>query len=108
LVQEVTLLKFGDLHQALEVVAGAEPDLFIADVLFPGINLLEMFPVLAEKGVKCPIVAMSGYFTEQEMRDRAGTNLNVSFVAKPFSPDELHRKCLVHLSPSEWFWKSKP
>ncbi len=96
--KDVALLLFSNSSEAWQELSQADPDLLILQTPMEGQELL---PLLAERKAKFPILVTSGYFGEKELRQRAGPNLNVSVLLKPFSPEQFYRELLVHVGPSD-------
>lgn len=67
---------------------GSEFDLFLIDLKMPvrdGISLIEELRRMRPESI---IIAMSGYVTEETIRESLEAGAN-SFLGKPFTPDEL-------------------
>jgi CheY-like chemotaxis protein len=75
--------------KAWEHLLQSEPDLLISDMCRPYISGYDMLPLLADKTAGYPILIVSGQATEEDVRELAGSDLNVSFLAKPFTSDEF-------------------
>ena len=75
---------------ALEWAAGREGplDLLITDVVMPGINGREVAERLGVLRPRLPVLYLSGY-TADILRGQLPLPPGQSFLAKPFSPDEL-------------------
>jgi DNA-binding response OmpR family regulator len=82
---EVTLA--GDGEHALSLVAQAEPDLIVLDLMLPGIDGLEVCRRIRQRSA-VPVVMLTA-LGEEENRI-AGLQLGADdYVTKPFSPREL-------------------
>jgi DNA-binding response OmpR family regulator len=82
---EVTVA--GDGEKALALVAGAEPDLIVLDLMLPGIDGLEVCRRIRQHSA-VPVVMLTA-LGEEENRI-AGLQLGADdYVTKPFSPREL-------------------
>ena len=92
--KETTLQEFSNSDDAWKELSQTDPDLLITRMPTTGRFLL---PLLAERKVKYPILVASGFFDEKEVRQRAGPNLNVSFLPLPFSAEQFYRELLIHL-----------
>lgn len=74
--------------QSLAIIRTEDISLLLVDVKMPGRDGLYLLGEVKEKWPDIPVIVMSGYATN-------GTILNASkkgadtFVAKPFTPDEL-------------------
>jgi DNA-binding NtrC family response regulator len=96
--KDVSLLLFSNSSEAWQELLRTDPDLLILDMPLAEPELL---PLLAERKVKYPILATSGFVQRKEVRQRAGPNLNVTFLRKPFSVSEFYRQLLIHLGPGD-------
>ena len=67
----------------------ADPDLLITDLNHLGLNGREMLPMLDRKKVRFPILVASGNLTEKDVRQYAGSELNILFLSKPFDNEVL-------------------
>lgn len=77
----------GDGEQALDLVALAEPDLIVLDLMLPGIDGLEVCRRIRQRSA-VPVVMLTA-LGEEENRI-AGLQLGADdYVTKPFSPKEL-------------------
>jgi DNA-binding response OmpR family regulator len=103
---EVTVA--GDGEKALALVAGAEPDLIVLDLMLPGIDGLEVCRRIRQHSA-VPVVMLTA-LGEEENRI-AGLQLGADdYVTKPFSPRELAlrvssvlRRARAQPSPSQQF-----
>ena len=99
---EVTMLTFQNRDEAWQELLRADPDLLITDMnndnvpgrtQYFGMSGWKMLPLLAEKKAKYPILVVSGSFSmegvENKARQYAGPDLNVSFLAKHFTTEQL-------------------
>lgn len=75
-----------DGSQALELVQGVKPQLFLIDYRLPGMNGLELYDHLRSKKEfqTIPAVLMSANAPAQELRKR-----DLYYLKKPFELDEL-------------------
>ena len=96
--KDANVLSFDNGDQAWQELLRVEPDLFITDICRPGLSGLKMLPLLAAKKVKFPILVMSGLATEKNVQGYAGSDLNYSFLRKPFTTATFHRELLNHLA----------
>ena len=73
---------------ALKVAEDEHPDLIICDVEMPGLRGPALLRELKDRGVRCPVLFISGELTPENLDD----SLNVAramFLPKPFTPREL-------------------
>ncbi len=101
--KNATVLTFDDGERAWQEILRTAPDLLITDMNRLGLNGAKMLPLLARKKVRFPIFVVSGTATEKDVRECAGSELNVSFMSKPFDV-EVFKKYLettlkTHHSP---------
>jgi response regulator RpfG family c-di-GMP phosphodiesterase len=87
--KDATVLKFNNGDQVWQELLRAEPDLLITDINHLGLNGREMLPLLERKKVRFPILVVSGNLTGKEVQQYAGSELNVSFLSKPFDNEIL-------------------
>ena len=82
------VLLAGSVADALPVIATQAPQLLLVDVKMPVLDGMYLMRRLKEMGAAIPVVVMSGYSTQETIREaeRLGA---VAFIAKPFTPDEL-------------------
>ena len=76
-------------EQAWQELLRADPDFLITDIVRAGMTGYEMLPLLAERKVRYPILVTSGYAKEQDVRECAGTHLNLTFWPKPYRIEQL-------------------
>ncbi len=101
---------FQNGDKAWEELRRADPDFLITDLLnnnIPGrtesfgMNGYELLPLLAKRNVKYPILVLSGSLSREgyELRTRqlAGPNLNVSYLKKPFTQEQLYAELDKHI-----------
>lgn len=116
---EVTVLTFQNRDEAWQELSRADPDLLITDMnndntpqylnfgMRFGMSGWKMLPLLAERKAKYPILVVSGSFlmegVEDKARQCAGPDLNVSFLAKPFTTEQFNLELFKHFGPSKNF-----
>lgn len=86
--------------EAVEFCEAMKFDLILMDIEMRPINAFEAFSrikVPENPNLETPIIAMSAYQTEEFSHDINATGF-VSFVHKPFDPDELYEKMIYQLS----------
>jgi DNA-binding NtrC family response regulator len=83
---EVLLVPSAD--KALEAMENNRFTVLLVDVKMPKRDGIYLMEKLKEQWPNVPIVAMSGYYTKETVKEamRMGA---VRFIAKPFEPDEL-------------------
>jgi CheY-like chemotaxis protein len=93
-----------------ELFHNKDPDLLITDLRSDnvpgrteqfGMNGLEMLSVLAEMNVKYPVLVFSGSLSiegyEGKAKQAAGNKLNVSFLKKPATSEQIYSELSKHL-----------
>jgi DNA-binding NtrC family response regulator len=83
---EVALATSAD--KALEVMTTATFSLILVDVKMPHKDGLSLLKDVKEKWPDIPIIVMSGYATPETI-DEVSKSGAATFIAKPFTPDEL-------------------
>jgi DNA-binding NtrC family response regulator len=75
-------------EKALEAMENNRFTVLLVDVKMPKRDGIYLMEKLKEQWPNVPIVAMSGYYTKETVKEamRMGA---VRFIAKPFEPDEL-------------------
>ncbi len=88
-------------EEALETFSGraGEIDLLLTDVVMPGMNGKELADLLLSENPDLKVLFMSGY-TADIVESRGIADNRCSFLAKPFSIDELSRKVRETLDSS--------
>jgi DNA-binding NtrC family response regulator len=82
------VLLAGSVTEALAVLGHEVPGLLLVDVKMPVHDGMLLMRRLKERRIRVPVVVMSGYPTAETVREAQGLGA-VSFIAKPFTPDEL-------------------
>jgi len=97
---DFNLLTFNNSNDALAELSQNKPDLLILGMQPIGVEIL---PLLVKARAPYPIVLTSGFWKESDARRLAGPELRFSFLAKPFTLDELYQQLLTHLGQA---WQS--
>lgn len=82
------VLEAGSVEGALAVVATETPRLMLIDMKMPGEDGVRLMRRLRDAGRCIPVILMSGYSTEETIREAEGMGA-LAFLGKPFTPDEL-------------------
>jgi DNA-binding NtrC family response regulator len=82
----VTLATSAD--KALESMSAEAFSLILMDIKMPGRDGMSLMREVKEKWPDVPVIIMSGYATNETVIQVAKTDA-ASFIAKPFTPDEL-------------------
>lgn len=75
-------------EKAFEIINKNEVDLFILDVMLPGVTGLEFAKQIKEKSKKAPIILLTA-LTDPEDRVRGLESGADDYITKPFEPREL-------------------
>lgn len=97
--KDATVLKFDDGETAWEELIKNPPHLLITDMQRTGLHGWLMLPMLAERGVKYPILVTSGFAKEADVRTTAGDKLTVEFLQKPYTPKAFKEVLAKHFGP---------
>ena len=87
-----------DGYQALNIILenhkkGSPPfDLILIDFQMPILNGIELLTELKQRKIHLPVLTMAGCITDQTLSILQKNNIELQFIAKPFSPEELVRK----------------
>lgn len=76
-----------DLDSALDEMDRTAPDVIISDIDLPGRSGLELLGELGRRGLRVPVIFVSGYL--QAYRSQIPPHANVEVLEKPVSLDEL-------------------
>lgn len=77
-----------NVEKALDAMRDEDFELLLIDVKMPGHDGLFLIKEIQKKWPGVPIVVMSGYHTRQTVEEAAHLGV-ATFIAKPFTPDEL-------------------
>jgi DNA-binding NtrC family response regulator len=83
---EVALVPTVD--DALTLLEHEKFSLLLIDIKMPKRDGLSLMDALRERGEQVPIVVMSGYQTDETIKEAAKRGA-AAFIPKPFTPDEL-------------------
>jgi len=76
------------VEQALNIIIKDIPALLLIDVKMPVHNGMYLMKKVNEKWPELPVIVMSGYPTNETIKAAADLG-SATFIAKPFTPDEL-------------------
>lgn len=112
--KNATLLPFQNRDEAWQELLRADPDLLITDMnndnipgrtQYFGMSGWTMLTLLAERKAKYAILIISGSFAIKGVEDKArlsaGSDLNVSFLTKPFKWAQFSLELRKHLGPGD-------
>ena len=83
--------------EALEIVRNEQPDLIITDIQMPEMDGISLLNELRKGDWSMPVLALSGYMNEEEMRDHDFDG----FIMKPVNPDEFRKIVEASLPDNE-------
>jgi DNA-binding NtrC family response regulator len=75
-------------EKALEAMSTDAFSLILMDIKMPGRDGMSLMREVKEKWPEVPVIIMSGYVTNETVTQVSKTDA-ASFIAKPFTPDEL-------------------
>jgi DNA-binding NtrC family response regulator len=76
------------VDEALEVMRREPIGMILLDIKMPGKDGMSLLRVVKEKWPHIPVIVMSGY-TTAEMVEQVSRTEAATFIAKPFTPNEL-------------------
>jgi CheY-like chemotaxis protein len=116
LVREFLKILLHSMYQGIEIAEFADgaatwaelsrqtPDLLITDYKHPEMGCKELLTRLAGMKNPCPVILASGYDETQVFDELAptlhGLSLDMEFVAKPYSPQQMKAVLARHLGPT--------
>ena len=74
--------------EAIKTIANEKPSLLLIDVKMPGRDGMYLMREVKERWPDIPVIVMSGYATRETIAEAAEIGA-ASFIAKPFTPEEL-------------------
>lgn len=100
----VTVLSIHDGMEAWQELVREDPAFLMMDINRPGLDGITTLRRLAERKAKYPILVASGNLSakrEGQARECAGPNLNVTYMSKPWSFQQLRAELSKHFDPLE-------
>ncbi|MFN8369165.1 MAG: response regulator [Bacteriovoracaceae bacterium] len=82
------ILKANNGREALDLIEKNRVDVIISDIKMPGIDGLELLTILKEKGVKTPVIIMTG-MADNEKNLQAWILGAFDFILKPIDFEKL-------------------
>jgi len=74
--------------EAIKTIVNEKPSLLLIDVKMPGRDGMYLMREVKERWPDIPVIVMSGYATRETIAEAAEIGA-ASFIAKPFTPEEL-------------------
>jgi DNA-binding NtrC family response regulator len=90
----------GTVQEALGLLEAQAFGLLLVDVKMPVLDGMYLVRQVRKKRPRMPIIVMSGYSTDDTIREALGLGAS-TFIAKPFTPDELADAVRSVLKPRE-------
>jgi len=85
----MTVSTAGQASEALKKLEECNFRLMLCDIMMPELNGFQFLEELARRGIRTPVVMMTGYSTmENAVRSLTSTGA-VDYIPKPFTADEL-------------------
>ena len=84
-------------HQALKIISQLPVSLLITDYFMPGMNGLELIKNVRQQGLSLPIIVLTGYYDNPELRQGAGANGSYEIMEKPWSNARLVERIKILL-----------
>jgi DNA-binding NtrC family response regulator len=78
-----------DGDEAWKVMASSNPDIFITDLLHPGLSASKLLELLSAKQANVPVGIFTGYADPREFAAARFPHLRLRFLGKPFRMEEL-------------------
>jgi DNA-binding NtrC family response regulator len=82
------VISASSVDAALEVMRREPIGMILLDIKMPGKDGMSLLRMVKEKWPTIPVMVMSGYST-METVDQVSKTEAATFIAKPFTPDEL-------------------
>lgn len=95
---EVLLLPSAD--KALEAIKKDDFAILLADIKMPDRDGIYLIGEVKRRWPEIPVIAMSGYPTTETIEEATKIGA-ITFISKPFTPDELIRK-MRQVLQKEW------
>jgi CheY-like chemotaxis protein/glycine cleavage system H lipoate-binding protein len=85
----MTVSAAGQASEALQHLEENEFHLMLCDIMMPELNGFQFLEELAHRGIRTPVVMMTGYSTVENAIKSLTTTGAVDYIPKPFTADEL-------------------
>ena len=82
------VLLASSVAEAMPMIAEHAPTLLLVDVKMPLQDGMYLLRQMREQGLCIPVIVMSGFSTAETIREAQDLGA-LSFISKPFTPDEL-------------------
>ena len=88
LVDRFDVMTASSADAALDVLRRETIEMILLDIKMPGKDGMSLLKEVKEKWPNIPVIVMSGYATPETVEQVSRTEA-ATFIAKPFTPDEL-------------------
>jgi DNA-binding NtrC family response regulator len=88
LVDRFEVITASSADTALDVLRREPVEMILLDIKMPGKDGMSLLKEVKEKWPNIPVIVMSGYATTETVEQVSRTEA-ATFIAKPFTPDEL-------------------
>jgi CheY-like chemotaxis protein/glycine cleavage system H lipoate-binding protein len=85
----MTVSAAGQASEALRNLGENEFHLMLCDIMMPELNGFQFLEELARRGIRTPVVMMTGYSTVENAVKSLTSTGAVDYIPKPFTADEL-------------------
>ena len=85
----MTISAAGHASEALRCLESSDFRLMLCDIMMPGLDGFEFLKELANRGIRTPVVMMTGYSTVENAVKSMSVTGTVDYIPKPFTADEL-------------------
>jgi DNA-binding response OmpR family regulator len=85
----MTVSAAGQASEALQNLEENEFRLMLCDIMMPELNGFQFLEELARRGIRTPVVMMTGYSTVENAVKSLTSTGAVDYIPKPFTADEL-------------------
>ena len=85
----MTISAAGHASEALRCLELNDFHLMLCDIMMPGLDGFEFLNELARRGIRTPVVMMTGYSTVENAVKSMSVTGTVDYIPKPFTADEL-------------------
>jgi CheY-like chemotaxis protein/glycine cleavage system H lipoate-binding protein len=85
----MTVTPAGHATEALRCLEENEFRLALCDIMMQGLDGFQLLAELARRGIRTPVVMMTGYSTMENAVKSLSSTGTVDYISKPFTADEL-------------------
>ena len=92
----------GDGGEALDVLEGTAIDAIVTDVMMPGVDGLELIRRVRERGLRMPVLAVTGYATPQILTKRDDVRVIRHAVNRGYGQSLIDAFCYAQRKGYDW------